>query len=253
MRRLTTIVIAVSLLTLCIVPWATAGEKKEAGEIIGDSMYVDNKFGFSFVRPDGWKFQDVFKNKDIERVVLIQKSPVLPPQFDRDKKRFFTQPQVTILGMETDKSAKEYAEFLIADDGKDDLKSKARGRFQLLRQDSEYVFQKRRISFTKVGGQHARKIIGRKEYFYAFGEQRDEDDPIDATEKGEVLSGFIRGYIYVIGAENGLLLMEFVAEREMLESLEPDLDLILDSFAFAGEESDAEEEPEPAEEPQKDD
>ncbi len=248
MRRLTTVVLCLTVLTVCIAPLAFAGDKGKAGEITGDSIYVDNKFEFSFIKPATWKFQDVFDNKDLARVVLIQKSPVVPPQFDRDKQRYFTQPQVTILAMETDKRPKDYAEFLIADDGKDDLKKEARSRFQLLRQDTEYVFEKRRISFTKVGGEHASKIIGRKAYYYAFQPQVDEDDPRAQARQGEVLSDFVSGYIYVIGAPKGLVLLEFVAERETLKSLDEDLDAIIDSFAFAG--VDSQEEPAPSEEPE---
>jgi hypothetical protein len=154
--------------------------------------------------------------------------------------------------METDKHPKDYAEFLLADKGKDKLKKEAHSRFHLLRQDTEWVFEKKRISFTKVGGEHAQKITGRKAYYYAFEADVDEDDPRAESMKGQVLSDFISGYIYVIGAENGLLLMEFVAEREMLKSLGADLEKLLDSFAFAGKESGAqqEDEPEPAEEPE---
>jgi hypothetical protein len=64
----------VSVLLISIAPYALAGKKKAAGECVGDSMYVDNKFGFSFVKPSDWKFQEVYKDKDIERVVIVQKA-----------------------------------------------------------------------------------------------------------------------------------------------------------------------------------
>jgi hypothetical protein len=230
MKRLTSIALAVSFILTLVAPCAIAGDDKNAGETIGDSMYVDNKFGFSFLKPGTWKFEEVFDNDDIERVVLTQKSPVVPPQFTREKERYFTRPQVTILAMELEEFPKDYVEFLLSEDGKDDLKKKAYGKFQLFRQDSEYVFEKKKTRKTKVGGHHAVKVAGRKQYFYAF-----EDDP-------RPLSDFISGYVFVIGANNGIVLMEFVCEREMIRELDPDLDYIVDSFAFADEE--AEEEPE---------
>jgi len=237
MRRLITVIVLVSVLLVSVAPHAIGG-KEDAGECIGDSMYVDNNFGFSFVKPDTWKFQDVYKGKDIERVMLVQKSAPVPPQFTGEKKSYFTRPQLTILAMETDQRPKDYVDLLLAEKGKDDLKKKAYDKFQLFRQDTEYVFEKKKTRNVKIGGKHAVKVVGRKQYYYAFaGDERP-------------LSDFISGYIYVIGADNAIVLMEFVCEREMLESLEPDLDMVVDSFAFAGEEPEQEPEEEPAEEPE---
>jgi hypothetical protein len=233
MRRLITVILLASVLLISIAPYALAGKKKAAGECFGDSMYIDNKFGFSFVKPDTWKFQEVYKDKDIERVVIMQKSPPVPPQFMGRKKRYFTRPQLTILAMETDQRLKEYAEFLFAEKGKDDLKKKAYNKFPLLRQDTEYVFEKKKTRNVKIGGKHGVKVVGRRQYYYAF---EDDEQP---------LSDFISGYIYVIGGDDSIVLMEFVCEREMVKSLEPDLDRIIDGFAFAGEEP----EPEPTEDP----
>jgi hypothetical protein len=219
------------VLLISIAPYALAGKKKAAGECVGDSMYIDNKFGFSFVKPDTWKFQEVYKDKDIERVVIVQKSAPAPPQFTGQKKGYFTRPQLTVLAMEADQRPKEYVEFLLAEKGKDDLKKKAYNKFQLLRQDTEYVFEKKKTRKVKIGGKHGVKVVGRRQYYYAF---EDDEQP---------LSDFISGYIFVIGGDDSIVLMEFVCEREMVKSLEPDLDVIIDGFAFAGEEP----EPEPTE------
>jgi hypothetical protein len=221
----------VSVLLISIAPYALAGKKKAAGECVGDSMYVDNKFGFSFVKPSDWKFQEVYKDKDIERVVIVQKSAPVPPQFTGQKKGYFTRPQLTVLAMETDQRPKDYVEFLLAEKGKDDLKKKAYNMFQLLRQDTEYVFQKKKTRKIKVGGKYGVKVVGRRQYYFAF-----EDDL-------RPLSDFISGYIFVIGGDDSVVLMEFVCEREMAKSLEPDLDMIIDGFSFASEEPEPEPEP----------
>ncbi|MCK4657310.1 MAG: hypothetical protein KAT85_09755 [candidate division Zixibacteria bacterium] len=231
MRRLIIVILLVSVLLISIAPYALAGKKKAAGECVGDSMYVDNKFGFSFVKPSDWKFQEVYKDKDIERVVIVQKSAPVPPQFTGQKKGYFTRPQLTVLAMETDQRPKDYVEFLLAEKGKDDLKKKAYNMFQLLRQDTEYVFQKKKTRKIKVGGKYGVKVVGRRQYYFAF-----EDDL-------RPLSDFISGYIFVIGGDDSVVLMEFVCEREMAKSLEPDLDMIIDGFSFASEEPEPEPEP----------
>jgi hypothetical protein len=163
--------------------------------------------------------------------VIVQKSAPAPPQFTGQKKGYFTRPQLTVLAMEADQRPKEYVEFLLAEKGKDDLKKKAYNKFQLLRQDTEYVFEKKKTRKVKIGGKHGVKVVGRRQYYYAF---EDDEQP---------LSDFISGYIFVIGGDDSIVLMEFVCEREMVKSLEPDLDVIIDGFAFAGEEP----EPEPTE------
>ncbi len=234
MRRPITVILLMSVFLISIVPYALAGKKKLAGETVGDSMYIDSKFGFSFVKPDTWKFQEVYKNKHIERVVIVQKSAPAPPQFTGEKKSYFTRPQVTILAMESDQRPKDYVEFLLAEKGKDNLKKKAYNKFQLLRPDTEYIFEVKKTRKVKVGGKHGVKVVGRRQYYYAF-----EDDL-------RPLSDFISGYIFVIGGDDSIVLMEFVCEREMVKSLEPDLDIIIDGFAFASEE------PEPEPEPTKD-
>ena len=232
MRRLTTVILLVSVLLISVAPYALAG-KKDAGECVGDSMYIDSKFGFSFVKPSTWKFQEVYKDKDIERVVIVQRNAPVPPQFTGEKKSYFTGPQLTVLAMETDQRPKDYVEFLLAEKGKDDLKKKAYNKFQLLRQDTEYVFEKKKTRKVKIGGKHGVKVVGRRQYYYAFeGDERP-------------LSDFISGYIYLLGGDDCIVLMEFVCEREMAKSLEPDLDMIIDGFEFAGEEP----EPEPTEDP----
>jgi hypothetical protein len=231
MRKTVIIGLMVSFCLTCFCSIAIAGD--DAGKNVGDSMYVDNKFGFSFMVPKTWEIQDISKNKDIKRVVLLEKSPTVPPQFsEREKKRFFTRPQITVLAHETDSSPKDYAEFLLAEKGKDDLKKEANGKFLLLRQDTEYSFErKRRPKSVKIGGAHGVKILGRKQYFWPF-------------EEGQSLSDYISGYIYVLQAENGIVLVECVSERELLKTLDPDFDYIFDSFVFTTEESDDEAEAE---------
>jgi hypothetical protein len=227
MRRLIAVILLVSVFLISVAPYALAG-KKAAGECVGDSMYIDNRFGFSFVKPSDWKFQEVYQDKDIERVVIVQKSAPVPPQFTGEKKGYFTRPQLTILAMETDQRPKDYVEFLLAEKGKDDLKNEAYNKFQLLRRDTEYTFERTKTRNVKIGGKHGIKVVGRRQYYYAF---EDDEKP---------LSDFISGYIYLIGGDNCIVLMEFVCEREMERSLEPDLDMIIDGFAFAGEEPESE-------------
>jgi len=217
MRKFVSIVLISSVLLLCAVPAAIAG-KKEAGKIIGDSTYVDNKFGFSFTKPGTWKFKKVFEDKDIERLILIQKSPVVPAQFAKHRS-YFTQPQVTILAYEADIKAKKYKDVLLAEKGKDKLRKKAYQEFILLQQDSKYSFEVKRTRSVKVGGKHGVRIIGRKEYYWDFG-------------GGDHISDFMSGSIYVIDADNGIVLIEFVCEREMLRTLQSDFDAILGSFVF---------------------
>lgn len=229
MRRPITVILLMSVLLISIVPYALAGKKKLAGETVGDSMYIDGKFGFSFVKPSGWKFQEVYKDRDIERVVIIQKSAPAPPHFTGQKKSYFTQPQLTVLAMEADQRPKDYVEFLLAEKGKDKLKKKAYNKFQLLRPDTEYIFEVKKTRKIKVGGKYGVKVAGRRQYYYAF-----EDDL-------RPLSDFISGYVFVIGGDDCIILMEFVCEREMAKSLEPALDVIIDGFSFASEEP----EPEP--------
>lgn len=231
MRKIVITGLMVSFCLACFCSHAVAGD--DAGKNVGDSMYVDNKFGFSFMVPKTWEIQEISKNKDIKRVVLLQKSPTVPPQFaEREKKRYFTRPQITILADETESNPKDYAEFLLAEKGKDDLKKKANGKFLLLRQDTEYSFErKRKPKSVKIGGAHGIKILGRKQYFWPFA-------------VGQNLSDYISGYIYVLEAENGIVLVECVGERELLKTLDPDFEYILDSFMFSMEESDDEAEAE---------
>ena len=149
------------LLAICVLaPTMAFGGKKDAGETIGDSIYVDNKFGFSLTKIDTWKFQMVFKDKDITRIVLIKKSPIIPAQFT-DHKDYFTQPQVTVLAYEKKAKPKEYAAFLIDDKGKDDLKKKAYQKFILFQAESKYNFEHQKTRSTKIGGEHAARIKGR--------------------------------------------------------------------------------------------
>jgi len=201
-----------------------------AGEIVNDSMFVDGEYKFSFTIPNTWKFQTVYDKGDIDRVVLLQSAPVVPAQFTGEMRSFFTQPQVTILGCPSKKlvdhlKPKHYLEFLLAEKGKDDLKKKAHGRFQLLQMDSEYTFQYRKVRAVKVGGHHAAMVAGKKKYYYAF-----ENELRRANVQS--LNDYISGVIYAVETEDGMLVIELVCEREMKESLDADFDRIVDSFLF---------------------
>jgi hypothetical protein len=221
------------LLVICILAPAIAfGDKKDAGEIIGDSMYVDNTFGFSLTKIDTWKFKKVFKDKDITRVVLIKKNPTMLTQFT-DRKDYFTQPQVTVLAYEKKAKPKEYAAFLIDDKGKDDLKKKAYQRFVLFQTESKYNFEHQKTRSTKIGGEYAARIKGRKQYYWAFEGEGASDEGRSGFARGEILSGYVSGSIYVICTEKHIVLVECVGERELIRKLSDDFDAILDGFAFS--------------------
>jgi len=223
------------LLTLCImlsiIVCAAPGFAGDpAGEVVNDSTYLDSEYGFSFTKPDTWKFQEIYSKGDIDRVVLVQNAPVVPAQFAGEMKSFFTQPRVTILACPAGKLSsglkpKEYAEFLLAEDGKDDLKKKAYGRFQLLQMDSEYSFQAGRPRSIKIGGHHAASVAGKKKYYYAFEAEHGRSNVV-------TLNDYISGFIYIVEATNGMLLIECVCERELFEQLEPDFERIIDTFSF---------------------
>jgi len=214
---------------------ALPGLADDAGEVVGDSIYIDNTFGFSLQIPVGWKFQTVYEDDDIKRLVLLQKSPVVPARFDGELESFFTQPQVTVMAVKKDDidyskemRPKTYAEFLMSEDGKDDLKKKAYGDFILLRMDSEYIFQPRRTRSIFLGGERGAQINGKKQYFYAF-------------EGGKTLSDFITGHISILETDDAVILIECVSERETEDNVEGDFDYILDSLTFPDDESKGEE------------
>jgi len=218
MRIQLSLILLLSLLAVILMPSVTLAGKDRAGETIGDSVYVDNKFGFSFEKPATWKFKDIHKNKDVQRVLLLQDNPTVPARYIRFR-QLFTRPQITILACEIDQSPREYKDFLLADDGKDDLKKKALDKFLLFQQDSKYTFEPKRPRSVKVGGHHGIKIVGKKQYAYQ-------------TKETGAISDYLFGYIYIIDADNGLIVMEFVCEREIQEQLEPDFDAIIESFKF---------------------
>jgi len=225
MRRLTLSFLVVSVFLVTVLPLsAIAGE--DAGKVVDDSIYVDSKFGFSFVKPDTWKFKDIHGNKDIERVLLLKKAPVIPAQFS-NARSLFTVPQVTILADETEMTPREYRDFFLDDDKKDDLKKKAYSKFIILQIDSKYYFEPTKKRSAKVGGHHAVKIVGKKQYSYL-------------SEETGTISDFISAYIYIIEADNGLILMECVGEREMWDVLEPEFDMLIDGFSFAEEDEPSE-------------
>ncbi len=222
------------LLTICVLAPAMAfGGKKDAGEIVGDSMYVDNKFGFSLTKTDIWKFKQVYKNKDITRVVLTMKNPTIPITFS-EHKDYFTEPQITILAYEKEKAdPKEYAKFLLADKGKDDLKKKAYSKFLLFQADSKYTFEHQRTRSAKIGGEYAARIKGRKQYYWAFEGKDANADNRTGFARGDILSGYISGSIYVICTEKYIVLVECVGENEMIRDLSKDFDAVLDGFKFS--------------------
>lgn len=224
-----------SILTILIACFLVATASTvcadEAGKVIGDSMYVDNTFGFTLQIPDRWEFQEISDDDDIERLVLLQKSPVVPARFEGQKESFFTQPQVTVLAAKKEEidyaremRPKEYAEFLMSDDGDDDLKDEAYGSFILLRMESKYTFLPRRTRSIFLGGERGAQINGRKQYYYAF-------------EGGETLSDFITGHISILETDDAVILIECVSEREMEDNVEDDFDFILDSVSFPEDES----------------
>ncbi|MBU1318535.1 MAG: hypothetical protein KKH67_04980 [candidate division Zixibacteria bacterium] len=225
MRIQLSLILLLSLLAVILMPSVTLAGKDDAGEKIGDSVYVDNKFGFSFEKPATWKFKDIHKNKDVERVLLLQDNPTVPARYTRFR-QLFTQPQITVLACEIDQNPKEYMDFLLAEDGKDDLKKKALDKFLLFQQDSKYTFEPQRPRSVKVGGHHGIKIVGKKQYSYQ-------------TEETGAMSDYLFGYIYIINAENGLVVMEFVCEREIQEQLEPDFDFLISSFTFTDSDKDS--------------
>ena len=220
-------------IVLILLFTAVPGFADDAGEVVGDSIYYDNSFGFSLQIPVGWKFQEVYDDGDIKRLVLLQKSPVVPARFDGELESFFTQPQVTVMAVKkddidysTEMRPKTYAEFLLADDGKDDLKKKAYGDFILLRMESEYNFQPRRTRSIFLGGERGAQITGKKQYFYAF-------------EGGKTLSDFISGSISILETDDAVILIECVSERETEDNVEDDFDYILDSLTFPDGKSEA--------------
>ncbi len=223
--------ILTALIAFFLVAAASTVYADKAGKVIGDSMYVDNTFGFTMQIPDRWKFQEINDDDDIERLVLLQKSPVIPARFDRQRESFFTQPQVTVLAAKKEEidyakemRPKEYADFLMSDDGDDDLKDKAHGSFLLLRMESEYTFRPRRTRSIFLGGERGAQITGRKQYYYAF-------------EGGETLSDFVTGHISILETDDAVILIECVSEREMEDNVEDDFDFILDSVGFPEEKS----------------
>ncbi len=218
MGRLQSISLVLLSLSMTLsVQQAVAGSK-DAGAVVDDSVYMDNVFGFSFTKPATWKFDKVYSRDDIERVVLIMKNPTVLPQF-ADYRDYFTQPQVTVLAASIDKTAKEYKDLIFDPKYKDKLKSKAEKKFVMLQTESKYSFEPQRDRSVKVGGRHGVRIDGRKQYYWAF--------------EGEViLSDYMSGRIYALETESGIVLIECVAERELIRELDSDFDRMIESFVF---------------------
>jgi hypothetical protein len=225
--------LAVIAAAMFLLPGAVfCGEN--AGKMVDDSIYVDNKFGFSLTVPNTWKVQEIYGNDDIERVVLMMKNPTMPVEFQKHED-YFTQPQVTILAYNIKANPKEYAEFLLAEDGKDKLKDAAHDDFILFQIESKYSFEPRRTSSVKIGGQHGARIRGRKQYYWAFEGEGASGDDRTGYARGDILADYISGSIYVVSTDDALLLIECVSEQEMARELDDEFDRILDGIKFESE------------------
>lgn len=196
----------VVLLLIAVMILFSAGNLqagKKAGEVIGDSIFHDLKYGYSFKIPPGWEAAKIEKDKKILRVILAKKSPVVPSQFSADQS-YFTEPTLTVLADSSDLSPDSILTLIRSQKRESDLIKEALKKFALVTY-SEHTPEYSTSRRFSIGGYEGLFIDLRKEYRYSIN--------IRNQARAQFVQDFIIGRIYILKDGPATLLIQQIAEK----------------------------------------
>jgi len=177
---------------------------KKAGEVIGDSIYHDLNYDFKIKLVPGWEVAKVKNDKDILRVMITKKNPVVPSQFSRDQS-YFTRPQLTILADSVGLAPDSIMDLIMAQERDIKIVKEALKNFALI------SYSENEPTFGRVGrvdfGDYAGLFVDcRKDYRYNLN--------LEGRIGSQFVQGFLTGRIYVLKLGTTAIIMEQISERE---------------------------------------
>jgi hypothetical protein len=194
---------------------------KKAGEVEGDTLYIDNNFDFSVHISEGWKFKKVGGDDDIRRLIILKRSPVIPMHFGNDRS-YFTPPMMTILADSTDLSVDSLYELIQSMEANDiEIVEEALDNFSLPLRTSfspEYGIDRD----LRIGAFEGIKVEIQKSYVFNINDQ--------FRQAPRRVSDYIRGIIFILKKDNQTIIAEGVCERERFGFNERDFDAMIESL-----------------------
>jgi hypothetical protein len=217
MRRL---ILCLTAILLILSSMTLQAKKDPAGEVIGDSTYCDAKYGFTLKVGAGWKVAKIQKNKDICRLKVTKKNPVVPPKM-RGNEISFLPPKLTVLAEPIDLSIDSLKILLTKQEKKADIIKQAMKDFETL------SFSQFRPVFNepmkvKVGDFKGIVIHVRKEYHYTGNSS--------VGAGSSVVAGFVRGMIYIVQNDETTIVLEAVSEMDRFGFIERDFEFMIKSL-----------------------
>lgn len=200
-------------------------ESDKAGYIERDT-YFDNRFGFSFRIPSGWRTSKIQKEPTAERILLTQRSYRIPVKLQHDRGAA-QRPTVIICADSTRQTPEEFFRELRTAEKPSPFAEKVITRSVFLQRGSQHPLEVMETREENVGGFPAVRYRLWMEYTV----------PVEDARLGT--TGLIRdrkaGNIYLVPFEGWMLYIEQVAENQFFDSLSDDFNLIINSLTFGDE------------------
>ena len=220
--RVLSAALIVGVFLFSTVSLSAADKSSEVG-YIKDGVYHDARFGFSVKIPVEWREAKLRKEPTPERLLLVQKKPRVPLRLQNSPESAL-KPSVMIFTDSTTMSPPAFIDFLRADTGKTEFKSRILSKSVFLDQGTSNEVQILKKTTLKILGQEAIKLGVRLEYSV-----RVESPGMSSALQ---VNDFRAGYIYIVPFSGWIMYIEQVCENQFLESLQPDFDTMINSLTL---------------------
>lgn len=198
-----------------------AGLAEDAGEVRGDTLYIDNNYEFSLKVSEGWKVKKIGDDDDILRLIVLKRSPVVPMYFGNDRS-YFTTPMLTLLADTTELEPDSLMHLIeVIEDEDIDIVEEALKRFSMpSRANFNPEFDRTRRA--RVGDFEGVKVEVQKQYTINI------DDQFGGSPRR--VSEYIYGVLYVLKKDDLTVIAECVSEKERFGFNEKDFEAMMESI-----------------------
>jgi hypothetical protein len=207
--------------TIFLLTGLQAGLAEDAGEVKGDTLYLDNNYEFSLKVSDGWKIKKVGDDDDIRRLIVLKRSPVVPMHFGNDRS-YFTPPMLTLLADTTELEPDSLLHLIeVIEDEDIDIVEEALKRFTMPSR-ANFTPEFDRTRRARVGDFEGVKVEVQKQYTINI------DDQFDGAPRR--VSDYIYGVLYVLKKDDLAVIAECVSEKERFGFNEKDFEAMVESI-----------------------